>query len=596
MSRSRDLWAAAGLMLPGPVGLARRRTLRRRCREPALDRARPLAPHRGSGPALADLPPRRRCHRAPPQRIVPARPRRSRRQGNVAEHGPRRSPSADLERLLERLRRQPVPGSRGARWLRDLPWYVMIGPPGAGKATALILRHQPRFPHRRDRRAGRHGGHACLQLAGQRRGRADRHRRALHVGGKRRRDRRRCLAALSGPAPPPPAALPARRRARRAARAGADRRPQRRWDRPCTGDRLAPRRGLERQLGLRLPIYLVLTKADLVAGFSEFFAALERGRAQPGLGCHPAGLAQRRAAGSPNAQERSRRHRGETGSLSARGSSPRREVDHRALTLGFPFQIRSLAGDALRMVDGIADAWPAPGSPWLRGVYLTSAAQGGIPVDRLSTILAGGLGLPIEPRPDPLRGARLLPRAPRSRGPCSAVPWAGLHLEPRDRALCPAGPGDGRCPCRRGDFRHRLCLDVELSGQPRPAAVARAEAFGPERCPGTVARPCLSPRPGRSSGDPAGARSAGGSHRTARAPDPWLAFGLSRRATLAAQADAAYEAGCGASGTAPRLPPPRTARDARRRSHHARDAAPRLSDAGRPGTGRPGAAHGLARG
>ena len=61
-----------------------------------------------------------------------------------------------------------------------------------------------------------------------------------------------------------------------------------------------------------------------------------------------------------------------------------RDVDRRALMLGFPLQIRLLVGDALRFVRAVADAWKPRGSPWIRGVYLTSGAQSGHALDRLS--------------------------------------------------------------------------------------------------------------------------------------------------------------------------------------------------------------------
>lgn len=38
------------------------------------------------------------------------------------------------------------------------------------------------------------------------------------------------------------------------------------------------------QLGVRFPIYLMLTKLDLVPGFMEYFDTLEQGRADSGLG------------------------------------------------------------------------------------------------------------------------------------------------------------------------------------------------------------------------------------------------------------------------------------------------------------------------
>ena len=43
---------------------------------------------------------------------------------------------------------------------------------------------------------------------------------------------------------------------------------------------------LQDLLGIRFPVYAIVTKVDLLAGFNEYFARLTPGRAQPGLGTH----------------------------------------------------------------------------------------------------------------------------------------------------------------------------------------------------------------------------------------------------------------------------------------------------------------------
>ena len=69
-----------------------------------------------------------------------------------------------------------------AGYLYDLPWYVIIGPPGAGKTTALV-NSGLKFPLARGGDAGSDRGrrrHALLRLVVHRRSGADRHRRPLH--------------------------------------------------------------------------------------------------------------------------------------------------------------------------------------------------------------------------------------------------------------------------------------------------------------------------------------------------------------------------------------------------------------------------------
>ena len=59
---------------------------------------------------------------------------------------------AELEKrfanAVDQLRKRRIEGRQGGRaWLYDLPWYVMIGPPGSGKTTA-ILERRPALPAR----------------------------------------------------------------------------------------------------------------------------------------------------------------------------------------------------------------------------------------------------------------------------------------------------------------------------------------------------------------------------------------------------------------------------------------------------------------
>ena len=157
----------------------------------------------------------------------------------------------------------------------------MIGPPGSGKTTAL-LHSGPALSarHTAQELQGRRR-HAQLRLVLHRRGRAARHRRPLHDPGQRPDGGRGGLAGL------PRAAASATGRASRstasswrsrAATCSSGERRRHRRRRAPSARRLAE---LEQRLGLRLPVYLLLTKADLVAGFGEFFADLdEREREQ----------------------------------------------------------------------------------------------------------------------------------------------------------------------------------------------------------------------------------------------------------------------------------------------------------------------------
>ena len=83
-------------------------------------------------------------------------------------------------------------------FLYELPWYIIIGPPGAGKTTALVNSGPEVSACRLGRRpAGRgHRRHALLRLVVHRRSGADRHGRPLHDAGFGCRDRQEELAGL----------------------------------------------------------------------------------------------------------------------------------------------------------------------------------------------------------------------------------------------------------------------------------------------------------------------------------------------------------------------------------------------------------------
>ena len=89
-------------------------------------------------------------------------------------------------------------GSSRRTYLYDLPWYMFIGPPGAGKTTALansglnfpLAGRQVPGPSQGRRR------HPQLRLVVHRRRRADRHRRPLHHPGQPRGGRQGGLGGL----------------------------------------------------------------------------------------------------------------------------------------------------------------------------------------------------------------------------------------------------------------------------------------------------------------------------------------------------------------------------------------------------------------
>ncbi|WLA11184.1 type VI secretion system membrane subunit TssM [Xanthomonas translucens] len=161
------------------------------------------------------------------------------------------------------------------------------------------------------------------------------------------------------------------------------------------------------ELGERLratvPVYLVLTKCDLIAGFTDFFADLDApGRAQVWGLTLPA---PRAAAGPdpttlfPVELERLLER------IDARvidrlrdGRDPYR----RATMLSFPQQLRLLQPALADVVQSAFGAHGYGAQPWLRGMYLTSGTQQGHAMDRVMSAVAGHFGLAMASLPPAL--------------------------------------------------------------------------------------------------------------------------------------------------------------------------------------------------
>ncbi len=179
-------------------------------------------------------------------------------------------------------------------------------------------------------------------------------------------------------------------------------------------ERLAHARAIRRrvkelydQLGVRVPVYALFTKADLVAGFTEFFDDLDRERRSQVWGVSfPLNKSEAGTAGLFG---------GEFGLLVERLNQrlldrlqAERSPDRRSLIAGFPAQVASLAtplGEFITEAFGGSRLDPAP---VLRGVYLTSGTQEGTPIDRLTGAMARSFGI------DAQRAQSLRPEQGRS--------------------------------------------------------------------------------------------------------------------------------------------------------------------------------------
>jgi type VI secretion system protein ImpL len=311
---------------------------------------------------------------------------------------------AVASRLADALAAMKAAGGGKGGYLYERPWYVLIGPPGSGKTTA-IRNSGLDFPLAEGRVSGVGGTRNCdwwiaeqavlIDTAG-RYTTQDSDAAADKAGWERflellRRERPRqplngvvvafgadMLSRLD-PAGREQHAQAVRRRVRE----------------------------LEHKLGQRLPVYFLVSKADLVVGFSEFFDDLDReSRGQvwgmtfasdAGVEGPVASFGTRFAALLQRLQDRVlERLQAERG------------AEQRALIAGFPAQFASLEAPLAAFMQAAFGGSKLDPAPFLRGVYFTSGTQEGTPIDRLTGALSRAFGL------DPRRPAAVMNQKGRS--------------------------------------------------------------------------------------------------------------------------------------------------------------------------------------
>jgi type VI secretion system protein ImpL len=280
-------------------------------------------------------------------------------------------------------------GTKG--YIYEQPWYVIIGPPGAGKTTAL-LNAGLKFPLAAEMGqgavAGVGGTRLCdwwftedavlIDTAG-RYTTQDSDAGVDKAGWegfldllKRTRERQALNGVIVAISLADIAAAPREERLGHA-------RAIRKRVKEITG-----------RLGLRLPVYALLTKADLLAGFTEFFDDLDAekrgqvwGTTFPVAAAGPAQqFAEEFAALVKRLEDR----------LVDRLAAER-SPDRRAMIAGFPAQVASLAAPLNEFLGEAFGGSTLDPAPFLRGVYMTSGTQEGTPIDRLTGALSRAFGI-----------------------------------------------------------------------------------------------------------------------------------------------------------------------------------------------------------
>jgi len=280
---------------------------------------------------------------------------------------------------------QGLAARAGKRYLYELPWYIIIGAPGSGKTTAL-MNSGLRFPLAS---AGSADGHGLPGVAGTRNcdwwftdqavlidtaGRYTTQDSNLDADRtawngflsllKRSRPRQPINGAMVTVSVPD---LLTRGAAERQQQAAAIR---------------ARVQELHEQLGVRFPIYLMVTKCDLLSGFMDMLGEVDREtRATPWGFTFPLD-AQQHSDASGFLKEFDALEKRLTDGLIDRlqiETDPAR----RARIYAFPQQFAALRNVLKAFVDEVFSPSQFEAHPLIRGVYFISGTQEGTPLDRM---------------------------------------------------------------------------------------------------------------------------------------------------------------------------------------------------------------------
>ena len=306
----------------------------------------------------------------------------------------------ELEQMRTRLQgamlqlRQTSGRRRG--YMYQLPWYIMIGPPGSGKTTAL-LHSGLKFPLAdslgREPVHGVGGTRNCdwwfteeailLDTAG----------RYTTQDSDPEMDRQGWMGFLNllktyRPLQPVNGVIVAISLEDVATRDPAERLASAQAIRARLGE-------LTRAFGSRFPIYVMLTKADLLAGFVQFFDAFSRTDREQVWG-----VTFPLDDGRAGTQAASSRFDMEFDLLLTRMNAivlerlqQETDINRRGLIYGFPLQLATLKEPIHDILEEIFTTSKFEERPLLRGVYFASGTQQGAPIDRLMHAMATTFGM-----------------------------------------------------------------------------------------------------------------------------------------------------------------------------------------------------------
>jgi type VI secretion system protein ImpL len=143
---------------------------------------------------------------------------------------------------------------------------------------------------------------------------------------------------------------------------------------------------MTRTLGTGFPVYLVVTKTDLVAGFTEFFGHLPDAVRGQAMGVVNEDL-DRRIPPTSFLGAAFTSIGGQLDRLRLSFLEEEHGVDTRQQLFLFPDELRSLRGSLQAFADALFRANPYEETPLLRGLFFVSARREGTPLSRLAQIV-----------------------------------------------------------------------------------------------------------------------------------------------------------------------------------------------------------------
>jgi type VI secretion system protein ImpL len=151
---------------------------------------------------------------------------------------------------------------------------------------------------------------------------------------------------------------------------------------------------IDEALKMRFPIYVLVTKTDLLSGFNEYFSRLSNDeRAQVWGFTLP-------LAASESGDETGQAFRAELSLLQKRiedalpdGLQGELDVQRRGLVYAFPQELAGLREVLVRFLDLLFAPSKFTARPFVRGVYFTSGTQEGTPFDRVLSAIQRQFGV-----------------------------------------------------------------------------------------------------------------------------------------------------------------------------------------------------------